>query len=357
MRPRAKTYTLAELRLSDVERAELAEVLPALEAERPRTRSQCVGGTRPCPWVGCRYHLALDLTPDGHVKLNFPHLSLDEMPDTCALDVAAVVAGTVADAEAEGRAAGPGTLEYAGARMNLTRERVRQLEERAIGRLRRSKHGLGLARERLAGLLDLVGIEGPEGYPDAWAPPARERNDWIDDYDAEPPPAHWASGQFGETNDMVRHAATSAALQDLDDGGTDAPGDALTEEPVATTRICLVCGKVWRQMVGFPAKVCPGKGSGTCQQELRNWRHRKRRARDAGLPEPPMPAEWHGEAVEPEPEAPAAVDVPEPLQVVTTTMDEVVRVLDRARTEDGWDVGRLPLWLLREIEAYRVQAA
>ena len=29
----------------------------ALQAERPRTRGDCVNGIRPCPWVGCGHHL------------------------------------------------------------------------------------------------------------------------------------------------------------------------------------------------------------------------------------------------------------------------------------------------------------
>lgn len=54
-------------------------------AAGPRTRADCIDGPRPCPWVGCRYHLARDVSPAGaRVRVRDPG-SLDE---TCALDVA-----------------------------------------------------------------------------------------------------------------------------------------------------------------------------------------------------------------------------------------------------------------------------
>ncbi len=30
-------------------------------SERPRTRAECAGGARPCPWVACEHHLLLEL--------------------------------------------------------------------------------------------------------------------------------------------------------------------------------------------------------------------------------------------------------------------------------------------------------
>lgn len=35
--------------------------LPVIGDARPRTRAECVDAPRPCPFVGCRYHLALDV--------------------------------------------------------------------------------------------------------------------------------------------------------------------------------------------------------------------------------------------------------------------------------------------------------
>jgi hypothetical protein len=88
-----------------------------LVAQRPVTRGDCADGPRPCPWVSCRHHLYLDVLEGGALRLNFPHLEPWELEQTCSLDVA----------EAEER-----TLDGAGAMLNLTRERTRQLEAKAL---------------------------------------------------------------------------------------------------------------------------------------------------------------------------------------------------------------------------------
>lgn len=91
-----------------------------MQHERPSTRGDCVNGYRPCPFAGCRYHLKLDVTSTGGVRDNFPDVEVEDLADSCALDVAEL---------------GGDTLEGVGLRMNLTRERVRQLEVDAIGKL------------------------------------------------------------------------------------------------------------------------------------------------------------------------------------------------------------------------------
>ena len=92
-------------------------------ADRPRTRAECPTG--PCPWVSCKYHLALDVDPaNGSIKLNFPGLDVDEMTATCALDVAELEDGER-------------ILAKVGAAINLTRERLRQIELKALARARR----------------------------------------------------------------------------------------------------------------------------------------------------------------------------------------------------------------------------
>lgn len=81
---------------------------------RPRTRADCASTPRPCPWVGCRHHLYLDVNPEtGSLKLNFPDREPWELERSCALDVAD---------------SGAVTLDVLGRLLNVTRERARQIE-------------------------------------------------------------------------------------------------------------------------------------------------------------------------------------------------------------------------------------
>jgi len=95
------------------------ELRAALERLRPRTRADCEGGPRPCPFLSCRYNLYVDVTPTGSLKLNFPELELDQVPETCALDVAD---------------RGGVTLAEIGRALNITRARAGQLELEALAR-------------------------------------------------------------------------------------------------------------------------------------------------------------------------------------------------------------------------------
>lgn len=91
------------------------------ELVRPRTRADCEDGIRPCPFVSCRHHLYLDVSPrTGALRLNFPEL--EDMQESCALDVAE---------------AGGVNLERVGQLLNISIARVQQIEERAVRRLRR----------------------------------------------------------------------------------------------------------------------------------------------------------------------------------------------------------------------------
>lgn len=107
--PRART--IAGLRLTRDEQR--AAAIPYPVVERPRTRGDCIDGPRPCPFVSCVHHLYLDVSPAGSIKLNFPAREVDELTETCSLDVAD---------------RGGVTLEQVGALINITRERARQIE-------------------------------------------------------------------------------------------------------------------------------------------------------------------------------------------------------------------------------------
>lgn len=92
------------------------------EPTRPRTRGECLGGRRPCPWVSCIYHLYIDVNPaTGAIQRR--SCEPWEMEHTCALDVADE---------------GGSTLEEIGQLLKVTRERIRQLEFNALRKLKQA---------------------------------------------------------------------------------------------------------------------------------------------------------------------------------------------------------------------------
>jgi len=123
-RSRMRPRTIAGRRLTRAEIQEGIRLVDDMWYERPKTRSECADGPRPCPFVSCKYHLYLDVKDETKsIKLNFPHLEVWELEHTCALDVAEQ---------------GGLTLEEVGHIMNLTRERVRQVEVVGLDKLRES---------------------------------------------------------------------------------------------------------------------------------------------------------------------------------------------------------------------------
>ncbi|GAC1361885.1 MAG: hypothetical protein NVSMB47_14110 [Polyangiales bacterium] len=136
---RARTISVKRLSKAELERGRL--LFPEDTAsQRPIAREECLNGPRPCPFVSCKNHLYLDVSPrTGAIKLNFPDLEVWEMTETCSLDVAD---------------RGGTTLEEVGAIMNLTRERIRQVEVKGLAKLQ--------AYEQMTALRDYVD-EGPIG--------------------------------------------------------------------------------------------------------------------------------------------------------------------------------------------------
>ncbi len=116
---RARTISVKRMTKRELEIGRL--LYPETDYWKPRARSECVDGPRPCPFVSCKHHLYIDVSPrTGAIKLNFPDLEVWDMGETCALDVAD---------------RGGTTLEDVGAIMNLTRERIRQVEVKALAKL------------------------------------------------------------------------------------------------------------------------------------------------------------------------------------------------------------------------------
>ncbi len=116
---RARTISVKRMTKRELEIGRL--LYPEDDYWKPRTRAECAEGPRPCPFVSCKYHLFIDVSPrTGAIKLNFPDLEVWDMGESCALDVAD---------------RGGTTLEDVGAIMNLTRERIRQVEVKALAKL------------------------------------------------------------------------------------------------------------------------------------------------------------------------------------------------------------------------------
>lgn len=119
-RPRSKTIAMKRLTREELRVGAL--MYPPVDIPRPTTRAECRDEMRPCPWVACKHHLYLDINPEtGSIKINFPDLEPWELQHTCALDVAE---------------RGGITLEEVGEIMNLTRERIRQVEVRGLLKLK-----------------------------------------------------------------------------------------------------------------------------------------------------------------------------------------------------------------------------
>jgi hypothetical protein len=106
-----------------------ALLYPERDFWRPRVREDCAEIPRPCPYVGCRHHMYLDVdNRAGTIRFNYPDKEPWELnPDeSCSLDI---VDKSRADL----------TLLEIGEIMCLTRERVRQIESVAQSRMKRSQ--------------------------------------------------------------------------------------------------------------------------------------------------------------------------------------------------------------------------
>lgn len=133
---RVRAKTISPARLTRDEKREAEHLVYPEDVERPVAREHCMQMARPCPFVSCSHHLYLDVNPEsGAIKLNFPHLEVWEMAETCSLDVAD---------------RGGITLEEVGAILNLTRERIRQVEVRGLSKIKNDDTGgeLGIPPER-----------------------------------------------------------------------------------------------------------------------------------------------------------------------------------------------------------------
>lgn len=164
---RARTISVKRMTKRELEFGRL--LYPETDYWKPRTRAECAEGPRPCPFVSCKHHLYIDVSPrTGAIKLNFPDLEVWEMGESCALDVAD---------------RGGTTLEDVGAIMNLTRERIRQVEVKALAKLEALRDMMALrdfVDEGPVGKRRLPKLERPEV-----AAPAEPDDDDDDELECE----------------------------------------------------------------------------------------------------------------------------------------------------------------------------
>ncbi|WP_437803274.1 sigma factor-like helix-turn-helix DNA-binding protein [Sorangium sp. So ce693] len=191
---RARTISVKRMTKRELEIGRM--LYPETDYYKPRARAECVDGPRPCPYVSCQHHLYLDVSArTGAIKLNFPDLEVWDMNETCALDVAD---------------RGGTTLEDVGAIMNLTRERIRQVEVKALAKLE--------ALKDMSALRDYVD-EGPVGkrrLPVLTQPDEDEVDE--DEVDEDEDEATRADGE-DEDEDEGLEAPRAERAAELDDAG------------------------------------------------------------------------------------------------------------------------------------------
>jgi hypothetical protein len=146
---RARTISVKRMTKRELEIGRL--LFPESDYWKPRTRVECLDGPRPCPFVSCKHHLYIDVSPrTGAIK----------------------------------------PLEDVGAIMNLTRERIRQVEVKALAKLEALRDMMALrdyVDEGPIGKRRLPRLSKADlGEADPGAPRAHDDDD--DDFeDVEPP--------------------------------------------------------------------------------------------------------------------------------------------------------------------------
>ena len=160
--PHAHTVSIKRMRMSQL-RDDKADTIE--HTERPRTWGECLEralgtASRPCGYLRCKHNLLVDVDGrTGSYKVTWPHLASGSYGDeygaypqhTCALRVAEQ---------------GGMTLDEIGSVMNLTRERVRQIETKALYALR-GLAGLVAAVDHELDAPPWQGITGDTSYH-AW---------------------------------------------------------------------------------------------------------------------------------------------------------------------------------------------
>lgn len=121
--------------------------LRKLRVLQPKTRGDCVGTHRPCPWMSCRYHLLLDRHDEGH---KLPRLG--RLADASDEAAQVLIERWAAEAEIDSRPScvldvaaqggcGPHRIAEV---LGLCHERVRQILNAAMAKIGPEAAALGL---------------------------------------------------------------------------------------------------------------------------------------------------------------------------------------------------------------------
>lgn len=139
-----------------------------MRIRRPRARVDCLptgfNAQRPCPHVSCKWHVWPELSHGGSAarrRVLPTDVAPSDLQYSCFLDLAERGA-------LPGYGSGSGmTLEQAGAVLDLTRERVRQIEAEALAKLR--SNGLAIGAKELMDARDAGQLDG--AAPRGWSYP------------------------------------------------------------------------------------------------------------------------------------------------------------------------------------------
>lgn len=119
--------------------------LPVLAGDRPVTLGDCRGGARPCALLGCRFNLLLDVDKRGNISINTQtgwvqlpadmtdsefSRTVDRALEKIAASTKRVPSCAIDEIEVNGEM----TLESVADVYGLSRERIRQIENKASER-------------------------------------------------------------------------------------------------------------------------------------------------------------------------------------------------------------------------------
>ncbi|MGM0597703.1 MAG: sigma factor-like helix-turn-helix DNA-binding protein [Myxococcota bacterium] len=139
--------TILAKTLSKEEKKQSALLDDYMHEDMPKTRAECKYGYRPCPYVRCKYNLYLHVKNNGSIVQNWK-ANVCDMTESCALDISE---------------RGGHTLDQIGEFLNLTRERIRQLEASALKKLKENNpkfaeylEGVGNSEQSMNALMDHI---------------------------------------------------------------------------------------------------------------------------------------------------------------------------------------------------------